>query len=90
MQQLLLKDHSRYFGGVYIKMLKNFSAEICHNLKDMESMIVPFCILFGQLDELCNIKVGNSADSAGHFKPERKALSFHNDLFLNRQAVCWV
>ena len=49
-------------------MLKNFSAEICHNLKDMESMIVPFCILFGQLDELCNIKVGNSADSAGHLQ----------------------
>ena len=56
MQQLLLQDDLRYLGGAYVKMLKNFSAEVCHNLNGIPSMSTPFCILFGQNDELCNIK----------------------------------
>ena len=56
MQQLLVEDELRYFGGAYVKMLRNFCAEVCHNLKGMPSIKTPFCIMFGQLDELCNIK----------------------------------
>ncbi len=56
MQQLLLQDHIRHFGGMYLPMLTNISDEIAHNLQDLpEKMTVPFCILFGAEDPLCNI-----------------------------------
>ena len=59
MQSLLKEDDLRHFGGAYLGMITNFSAEIASNLRDMgEKMTTPFCILFGQEDALCNVRGG--------------------------------